>query len=52
MTKAHRAMLTQFGPWLAMLLTAGMWLGRLQQQVSDLREHDTYYHGQLHPGKD
>jgi len=32
----------------SMILTAGIWLGRLQQQVSDIRAEQEYLHGKIH----
>ena len=40
----------QAAQWLAIaaaILTAGMWLGKLQQQVTDIQAEQTYFHGEL-----
>lgn len=38
-------------PWLtlvATLLAAGMWLGKMQQQIVDLQDSRAFYHGDYH----
>ena len=34
----------------AMLIGAGIWLGKLQQQVSDMKTEQQYFHGTFEKG--